>query len=176
MRKIYSYVITVVALCLAGYIFFVRGAPQDRLSSPAASPAPTASFSVAPTRAPLATHAVSRSAPAATATRAPLATHAVSRSAPSASPTRSPSRQLDDYLASILRAPTATPRPAARPTVRPTQKPTAQKYVLNTNTGVFHRPNCSSVRQMKESNKKIVTKTRAEIISFGYSPCGRCKP
>lgn len=49
-------------------------------------------------------------------------------------------------------------------------------YILNTNTKKFHYPSCSSVGQMKESNKKEYTGTRDEVIAMGYDPCGRCKP
>ena len=49
-------------------------------------------------------------------------------------------------------------------------------YVLNTNTHKFHDPDCSSVSQMKEKNKRIVTKSRDQIIADGYDPCGRCHP
>lgn len=49
-------------------------------------------------------------------------------------------------------------------------------YVLNTNTHKFHDPDCSSVSQMKEKNKKIVTESRDQIIAEGYEPCGRCHP
>lgn len=49
-------------------------------------------------------------------------------------------------------------------------------YILNTNTHKFHYPDCSSVSQMKESNKAEFTGTRDELISMDYSPCGRCDP
>ena len=49
-------------------------------------------------------------------------------------------------------------------------------YVLNTNTHKFHDPDCSSVSQMKEKNKRIVTESRDQIIADGYEPCGRCHP
>ena len=51
-----------------------------------------------------------------------------------------------------------------------------ETYVLNTSTHKFHRPSCSSVNDMKEKNKKIVTESREEIIEEGYAPCKRCKP
>ena len=49
-------------------------------------------------------------------------------------------------------------------------------YVLNTNTHKFHDQDCSSVSQMKEKNKRIVTESRDQIITDGYEPCGRCHP
>lgn len=49
-------------------------------------------------------------------------------------------------------------------------------YILNTNTKKFHYPSCSSVKQMKDRNKKKVTCTRDEVIDMGYDPCKRCDP
>lgn len=53
---------------------------------------------------------------------------------------------------------------------------TGADYILNTNTHKFHYPSCSSINSMKESNKSSYTGSRNEIISMGYSPCGRCNP
>lgn len=53
---------------------------------------------------------------------------------------------------------------------------TGTDYIVNTNTGKFHYPSCSSVKRMKESNKMFFTGTRDELISQGYSPCGNCNP
>lgn len=50
------------------------------------------------------------------------------------------------------------------------------KYILNTNTKKIHYPSCSSVDQMKEKNKQATGLSKEELISQGYSPCGRCKP
>lgn len=49
-------------------------------------------------------------------------------------------------------------------------------YVANKNTGKFHYPYCSSVKQMKESNKLYFNGTRDELISKGYDPCKKCNP
>ena len=49
-------------------------------------------------------------------------------------------------------------------------------YVVNKNSGKFHHPDCSSVLDMKESNKEYTDKTREELIAEGKSPCGKCKP
>ncbi len=51
-----------------------------------------------------------------------------------------------------------------------------QEYVLNTNTMKFHYPSCSSVEKMKDKNKQIVEATRDEVHSWGYDPCGICRP
>lgn len=49
-------------------------------------------------------------------------------------------------------------------------------YILNTNTRKFHYPSCSSVKRMKESNKREFVGDRQELINKGYSPCGNCHP
>lgn len=52
----------------------------------------------------------------------------------------------------------------------------AASYILNTNSKKFHYPTCSSVGQMKASNKQEYTGSRDDLIAKGYSPCGRCHP
>ena len=54
--------------------------------------------------------------------------------------------------------------------------PTGTDYVVNTNTGKFHYPDCKSVKRMKEKNKMFFTGDRQELINKGYSPCGNCHP
>ena len=49
-------------------------------------------------------------------------------------------------------------------------------YILNTNSFKFHKEDCSSVAKIKNSNKKIFTGKREELITQGYEPCGICKP
>lgn len=49
-------------------------------------------------------------------------------------------------------------------------------YICNTNTMKFHIPSCSSVNQMKESNKLQVNCSRDELLNQGYVPCKRCNP
>lgn len=56
------------------------------------------------------------------------------------------------------------------------QQATTESYILNTNTKKFHRPSCSSVKQMKESNKKSSSESRDAIIAAGYDPCKKCNP
>lgn len=62
-------------------------------------------------------------------------------------------------------------------------KPTQQNnnspsttYIANKNTKKFHYPTCSSVGQMKESNKKYLNCSREQAIQQGFGPCGRCCP
>lgn len=75
-------------------------------------------------------------------------------------------------------APTGAPTEA--PTEAPTDPPATESegitYILNTNTHKFHYQSCSSVDDMKESNKSSHTGTRDEVIAMGYEPCGRCDP
>lgn len=49
-------------------------------------------------------------------------------------------------------------------------------YIINRNTGKFHYPDCSSVDQMAEHNKREYTGNRADLILQGYEPCKRCNP
>lgn len=56
------------------------------------------------------------------------------------------------------------------------QQTTTESYILNTNTKKFHRPSCSSVKQMKESNKKSSSESRDALIAAGYDPCKKCNP
>lgn len=55
------------------------------------------------------------------------------------------------------------PPPAVSPDPEPEQgdetQSTGTDYVVNTNTGKFHYPSCSSVKKMKESNKIFYTGT-----------------
>lgn len=55
-------------------------------------------------------------------------------------------------------------------------EPPAADYVLNTNTGKFHYPDCSSVQEMAEHNKLYYSGSREDVIAMGYVPCKRCNP
>ncbi len=57
-----------------------------------------------------------------------------------------------------------------------TETSASADYVLNTSSKKFHKPSCSSVSTIKESNKKSYNGTRDALILDGYSPCGSCKP
>lgn len=56
------------------------------------------------------------------------------------------------------------------------KKSVKAKYIININTKKFHRPTCSSVGLMNESNKNEVNDTREQLIKEGYDPCKRCNP
>lgn len=49
-------------------------------------------------------------------------------------------------------------------------------YILNTNTKRFHKPECSSVSEIKRNNKKMYKGSREELLEQGYQPCDRCRP
>jgi hypothetical protein len=48
-------------------------------------------------------------------------------------------------------------------------------YVGNRDSKVFHHHWCSSVRQMRDDNKRGF-RTREEAMDLQFRPCGRCKP
>lgn len=82
-------------------------------------------------------------------------------------------KQVEQKPAAVT--PTPTPEPEKREPTSDSEAPQAN-YILNTNTKKFHYPTCSSVSNMKEENKQEFLGKRDEVISHGYSPCGRCKP
>ncbi len=47
-------------------------------------------------------------------------------------------------------------------------------YIINTNSGKFHVPNCKSVSDMAEKNKWEYTGTIEELKEMGYKPCKNC--
>ncbi len=49
-------------------------------------------------------------------------------------------------------------------------------YVLNMNTKKFHKPDCSSVETIKDTNRKDTTQSQTEILASGYVPCKKCSP
>mgnify|MGYP004514959575 CR=1 FL=1 len=51
-----------------------------------------------------------------------------------------------------------------------------QSYVLNTNTGKFHKPECAHAQKIKPANRREFQGTREEAESLGYVPCKVCKP
>lgn len=51
-----------------------------------------------------------------------------------------------------------------------------QNYVVNKNTKKFHYPHCSSVKDIKESNRWNYHGTRQELIDMDYVPCKQCIP
>jgi len=65
--------------------------------------------------------------------------------------------------------------PKKETTTQSSNEPTTS-YIANKNTKKLHYPHCSSVDQMKESNKEYLNCTREQALSRGYDPCKRCTP
>ena len=73
--------------------------------------------------------------------------------------------------------PTTEPPTTAEPTTEETTVPeNARDYVVNTNTGKFHYPTCSSVGDMNPANRSNRTCAREDLLAEGYVPCKRCNP
>ena len=49
-------------------------------------------------------------------------------------------------------------------------------YMLNTNSGKFHYPDCKSVEDISPWNRQDEETTRGDLISRGFTPCGSCNP
>lgn len=83
-------------------------------------------------------------------------------------------------------APITTEPPTMETTEPTTEEPTtaaettadanARDYVVNTNTGKFHYPYCSSVGDMNPANRSDRTCPRDDLLAEGYIPCKRCSP
>lgn len=73
-------------------------------------------------------------------------------------------------------AATEPPAPAQEET--PAEQPAANvfTYVINTGSGIFHYPSCSSAKRISDVNRSEYTGTRDDLIAQGYSPCGNCDP
>ena len=66
--------------------------------------------------------------------------------------------------------------PVPAPDPEPEPPSPSVTYVINTNTGKFHKPSCSSVEDIKPENRWDYTGTRDSVISMGYVACKRCHP
>lgn len=53
---------------------------------------------------------------------------------------------------------------------------TGREYIINSNTGKFHLPDCKLAKSIKEENRKRYTGTREELINKGLEPCKSCNP
>lgn len=69
-----------------------------------------------------------------------------------------------------------TEPPQTEPPTNAPIETVTQDYVLNTNTKKFHYPSCSSVKDIKPSNRSDYSGTRDDIINQGYKSCKRCNP
>lgn len=56
------------------------------------------------------------------------------------------------------------------------EQETTARYILNTDSKIFHKVNCYSAEKMAEKNKIYTDKSRNEVIADGYEPCQNCDP
>ncbi len=49
-------------------------------------------------------------------------------------------------------------------------------WVLNTSSKKIHYPDCASIVSMKDNNKSYSSESIANLMTYGYKPCGSCKP
>lgn len=103
------------------------------------------------------------------------------------SETPTPQKTLSVKETEAPTAPATVPETEA-PTTLQTEPPTKETtketiptisgrdYVLNTSTMKIHHPTCSSVKDIKDSNRKDYHGTYDELTAKGYTACGRCKP
>ena len=77
-------------------------------------------------------------------------------------------------VTAALPSPTPTEIPVT--TASPDTEPVELQYVLNTSSKRFHLPDCSSVSDMKASNREDYFGTRDGLLARGFKPCGRCNP
>lgn len=49
-------------------------------------------------------------------------------------------------------------------------------FIINTSSLKFHKPDCESVKEMSNRNKKAFNGSREELIELGYIPCKVCNP
>lgn len=70
---------------------------------------------------------------------------------------------------------TAAPENTPAPTPEPAE-PVTDTYVLNTDSGKFHTPNCSSGKKISPANRAEYQGSRDDLINQGYKPCKNCHP
>ena len=95
---------------------------------------------------------------------------------PDADQAASESRQSEDNENSVSGKQAVSSTDEDKITEETEKAETIRTYVLNTNTGKFHYPDCQSVYDMSEHNKKTVEASREDLINRGFEPCGSCRP
>ena len=51
-----------------------------------------------------------------------------------------------------------------------------ESYILNKNSKKFHLPDCESVAEISEKNRRTYQGKREALLAEGYTPCSRCHP
>ena len=125
------------------------------VQAPGRTVSPTKSSTAIPTSIPKQSKPYGTSVVAST----PFMTASPSRSP---APTRSPTR-VPPYTIAPKSTAASTPIPGTN-------------YVLNRNTKKFHKPSCSEVKRIKDSNRVDYFGIYSEVINMGYVPCKKCNP
>ena len=82
-----------------------------------------------------------------------------------------------DYRAPASAYNTLIPSSGSQPvSPAPSTIQTECTYILNTNTKRIHLPSCSSVNEMKPSNRMEFSGDISDLLEQGYRSCGRCHP
>lgn len=192
-----SSIFLLLILIIGGFILFHAVTDQkktasythDRVSYSSSSAISYPSYTVAPKKATSSPAPSHSSAP--TSTPVYVSPEAVNRIAASiaeaiSGPQGTPQSAVTPFMTA---APTKAPSPTTakqktqaaakvsvpRATAASTPIP-GTTYVLNRNTKKFHKPSCSSVKQIKDSNRVDYFGTYSEVINMGYQPCKRCNP
>lgn len=50
------------------------------------------------------------------------------------------------------------------------------RYILNTESKIFHKPDCHYIDNMSAENRSESTVSKQDLILDGYEPCGHCNP
>ena len=103
-----------------------------------------------------------------------IATEEETTEAPTTDPETTTEEETTEAPTTTEPETTEAPTTAAPETEPPTKE--ARDYVVNTHTGKFHYPSCSSVSKIKSYNRSDRHCTRDELIAAGYEPCGQCHP
>ena len=72
--------------------------------------------------------------------------------------------------------PTTTKAPTTTKPSVPSSATDKVSYIANTNTLVFHTPNCRYSDDILPENRLETSETSVSLKEKGYSPCGACKP
>jgi len=165
-----------VILFLAAFCLYpdtsVRAARQEETQDAAAGALANA-LSVSAPSAPT-TAAATKAPTTATTAATTTATTAATTAATTGATTIATTTATTTAATKTTTAPVTTAATTAAPAADPDGQ--VNTYVLNTNTKKFHKPDCKSVKKMKDKNKGSFTGTRDAVIAQGYDPCGNCHP
>jgi hypothetical protein len=67
------------------------------------------------------------------------------------------------------------PKTEVKPQTPPTDNQTQHDYVSSKNSKIFHKPDCTFVKNILSQNL-VYYKTRDEAIAAGKQPCKKCQP